>query len=244
VLPTLLLLTPVAHASDPGSIKPIAAIHGLAPLPTFNGGSGPARPPIVGYRAGELLLGFGAAAVLSAQFQNDDRAARALGKPALMPWMDFGNAYGNGLYLGLGAAAAMIGGRIIGYRSLAGAGDETARALLLSTATVWALKLTFPEKRPNGGPYSFPSGHTTDAFCVVPVIVKHWGWKAGIPAVALATMTALGRMEDRKHHLADVVFGAGLGLAIGSEVTGDSRLGRALRHVSFTPHSLGLTWKF
>jgi membrane-associated phospholipid phosphatase len=243
VLLTFLLPPPVAHASDPESIQPVSAIHGLAAPPVWSGAPGPSRPPLVGYRTRELLLGFGAAAILSARIQDDDRMASALGTPALAPWMNFGNAYGNGLYLGLGAAAAMIGGRIVGYGSLAGAGDEMARSLLLSTAAVWALKLTFPEKRPNGAPYSFPSGHTTDAFCVVPVIFKHWGWRAGVPAAALAVTTALGRMEARKHHLADVVFGAGLGLAIGSEVAGDGRLGRALRHVSVTPHSLGLTWK-
>jgi membrane-associated phospholipid phosphatase len=222
---TSLVRPPVASASDPGS------------------GPGSSSPPWLSRRACGLLLGFGAAAIVAARVQQDRPTIRALDSWHVEPLMDFGNVYGDGLTLGAAAAAAMAVGRIAGFRRLSGAGDDAARALLVSTAAVWALKLAVAERRPDGGRYSFPSGHATDAFCLVPVIARHWGWKAALPATALAVTTALARMEDGKHHLADVVFGAGLGLAIGSEVAGDTRLGRLMSHVSLTPRTVGLSWR-
>jgi hypothetical protein len=177
-------------------------------------------------------MSFGAAALAGEHFEDDDGTARALDHPAIERLMDLGNGYGDGLGLGIGAAALMIAGRIGENRQLTAAGSAMARSLLVSAAAVWALKVTVDARRPDGGRHSFPSGHTATAFAVAPVIAKHWGWKAGVVAYALAATTALARMEDRRHHLPDVLFGAGIGIAVGNEVVGDSRMGKLLRHFS------------
>lgn len=135
---------------------------------------------------------------------------------------DAGDVYGSGLTLGSGALGIFLLGRATGNQSLEAAGSDLSRSLAASAAAVWCLKLASGRTRPNGWRYSFPSGHTAAAFSVVPAIRKHFGLKAVVPACALALSAGLGRMEDRKHYLSDVIFGAALGLAMGEAVVGSS----------------------
>ena len=98
--------------------------------------------------------------------------------------------------------------------------------------------------RPNGGPYSFPSGHTAVAFSAAPILAQRYGWKTGLAAYALATATGLARMEDRKHHLADVLAGAAIGIGVGREVSRRMNRSRILRHVDVSPVSVGFSIGF
>jgi membrane-associated phospholipid phosphatase len=72
--------------------------------------------------------------------------------------------------------------------------------------------------RPEGTGYSFPSGHTTVTFASATVLQRHFGWKVGLPAYAVATYVAASRVEMKKHYLSDVAFGAALGIAAGRTV--------------------------
>jgi len=63
-----------------------------------------------------------------------------------------------------------------------------------------------------------PSGHTTVAFASATVLQRHFGWKVGVPAYAVATYVAASRVEQKHHYLSDVAFGAALGIAAGRTV--------------------------
>ncbi|MEA3500204.1 MAG: phosphatase PAP2 family protein [Candidatus Marinimicrobia bacterium] len=95
---------------------------------------------------------------------------------------------------------------------------EPIRFLIVSNAVNYGLtktiKVGFNRKRPNGDIYSFPSAHTSIAFTTATVFQKWYGYKIGIPAYAMAIITALSRMNDNKHYASDVAFGTALGIAV------------------------------
>jgi membrane-associated phospholipid phosphatase len=62
--------------------------------------------------------------------------------------------------------------------------------------------------RPNGGPHSFPSGHTAGAFFGATFITVAYGiWWGTIPLI-LAAVTGLSRVVAHKHWTRDVIAGA------------------------------------
>lgn len=76
------------------------------------------------------------------------------------------------------------------------------------------LKYTVKEQRPDfSNNHSFPSGHSSITFASATFIGKRYGWKYSIPAYALSTYTAWGRVYGKKHHWWDVVAGAAIGTA-------------------------------
>lgn len=100
-------------------------------------------------------------------------------------------------------------------------------ALLLTDASVLALKVLFDSERPNGEGYGFPSGHTASSFALAAVIEEQHGRIAGLTAYTAAGLVGWHRIDDRKHDLSDVLFGAALGLAIGKSVGRNHLLGAA-----------------
>lgn len=76
------------------------------------------------------------------------------------------------------------------------------------------LKYAIKENRPDfSNHHSFPSGHASVTFAASTYIARRYGWKYAIPAYALSTYTAWGRVYGRKHHWWDVVTGAAIGTA-------------------------------
>ena len=75
-----------------------------------------------------------------------------------------------------------------------------------------SLKRIINKERPNGGEYSFPSGHTSVAFTGAAFIEKRYGLKAGIPAYILASYVGWSRVYSNHHDYYDVVAGALLGI--------------------------------
>jgi membrane-associated phospholipid phosphatase len=51
------------------------------------------------------------------------------------------------------------------------------------------------------------------------VLRAHFGWKAGVPAYAVATWVAASRMQSERHYLSDVIAGATVGILAGRSVT-------------------------
>lgn len=78
-----------------------------------------------------------------------------------------------------------------------------------------ALKRTVNARRPDGGFYSFPSGHTANAFLGAHIAYKEFkdtnGWLA-YSSYALATFVACSRVYNNRHWVADVLAGAGFGI--------------------------------
>jgi len=171
-----------------------------------------------------VLAGLGAAAVAAA---NDDRAetnafiTRNIEDSPFDGPVDVANVYGNGAIPAAAALGMWGAGRVTGNPSLTEAGADLARALGTAWAATWVLKMAVNERRPNGGRYSFPSGHAATAFAAAPVIHAHFGNAAGYTAYALATLTGLARVEEGKHYLTDVLAGAAIGIVSGRLFTRD-----------------------
>ncbi len=91
-------------------------------------------------------------------------------------------------------------------------------AYSLGTAEGIALlgKATIHEERPDHSDNnSFPSGHSAVAFASATTMYKRYGWEVGMPAYALATLTASARVAARKHHWYDALAGAVIGSSSG-----------------------------
>jgi hypothetical protein len=96
----------------------------------------------------------------------------------------------------------------------------------------------------NGGQFGFPSFHASSSFTIASVVDEYYGYKAGLPAYALAGLISWSRIDQRDHDLSDVVFGAALGYVIGHSVAGRHLCGnsrvRLLPYVHPTDGTSGL----
>jgi membrane-associated phospholipid phosphatase len=91
--------------------------------------------------------------------------------------------------------------------------------LAVNQILVQGLKLSVRRDRPDGGRFSFPSGHVTDTAMLATVLQDRWGWKASVPAYVFTAFTAYSRIEADRHWLSDTLFGGALGIATGLAVT-------------------------
>lgn len=84
-----------------------------------------------------------------------------------------------------------------------------------NAAMTRTLKYTVNETRPDGRPYSFPSGHTANAFLGAHIAYKEFKDSSPVLAYsgyALAAFVAGSRLYNNRHWVADVVAGAGFGI--------------------------------
>jgi len=92
-------------------------------------------------------------------------------------------------------------------------------AVIVNLGYTELLKAAVGRERPNGQDNkSFPSGHTSNSFALATVVERHYGWKIGVPAYALASVVGASRIQQDKHYLSDVVAGATLGYIVGRTV--------------------------
>lgn len=94
-------------------------------------------------------------------------------------------------------------------------GDGEGATQLFASAVVTAgltygLKYAVDTQRPNGGRYSFPSGHTSFAFIGAAYVHERYGWEWGLPAELAAAAVGYSRVDAKAHHWYDVVASAGL----------------------------------
>ncbi|MGV3515984.1 phosphatase PAP2 family protein [Luteitalea sp.] len=125
-----------------------------------------------------------------------------------------------------GAWAAYGIGRVVKSERVAQVGADLVRAQLVNTIFTQGLKLSINRTRPDGDTWSFPSGHSSGSFANASVLHRHFGWKVGAPAYAVAAYVAASRLQERRHFASDVIFGAGIGIISGRAVTvgrGDNR---------------------
>lgn len=94
-------------------------------------------------------------------------------------------------------------------------GETMLEALALTEGSVLGMKAAFRRTRPDGGNYSFPSGHAARTFAVASVLETLHGPKAGIPAFLIAGFISFTRVDQNSHYLSDVIFGAAWGAALG-----------------------------
>ncbi len=89
-------------------------------------------------------------------------------------------------------------------------------ALVTNGFLTYGMKWGFGRERPNSSCCeSFPSGHTSHSFTIAAIVHELYGNKVGVMAYGIATLVAASRINDNKHYLSDVIFGAALGTAVG-----------------------------
>ena len=119
----------------------------------------------------------------------------------------------------LGAAFGTYAiGRALGRSCIARVGADLLQAQLMAEGLTMIFKESTRRSRPEGAGFSFPSGHTTVSFASATVLQRHFGWKVGLPAYAVASYVAASRVEMQRHYLSDVAFGAALGIVAGRTV--------------------------
>ncbi|HEX4923241.1 MAG TPA: phosphatase PAP2 family protein, partial [Bdellovibrionales bacterium] len=91
-------------------------------------------------------------------------------------------------------------------------GIAHAEALIDTAIVTAALKQGFARARPNSeNHHAMPSGHTSTTFTSATSLTYAYGWRAAIPAYALAVLTGVSRMSDDAHWFSDTVAGATIG---------------------------------
>jgi membrane-associated phospholipid phosphatase len=192
-------------------------------------------------RDSALILG--AAGVASLAVKQEDRAIthRASQSQPLDTALDQGALIGDGATQ-VGAAVAVYGlGRAFHSTVAASLGADLLQAQIVNGLLTQTVKYAVNRTRPDGGRYSFPSGHSSATFATATVLVRHFGWRVGVPAYALAGYVAASRLSENRHFASDVIFGAGIGMVSGRAMT--IRKGNAALTVTPLPiHGGGGVW--
>lgn len=171
------------------------------------------------YTVGGLSL---APEVFSRAIRNED--------PELTEWwaksqfagrfFELGNGMGSPIYPVAASIASIAWGKLNHSYRLQSFGSDLFRAQVANGLLTGLMKVSINRTRPNGGAYSYPSGHTSTAFTSAAVIYRDLGPRWGIPAFVAASYVGLSRMQANKHYLSDVAAGAILGTYVGLKLTG------------------------
>lgn len=125
-----------------------------------------------------------------------------------------------GDYLQYVPAATVLGLKVAGVKGRTTWGrflSEGAMSAALTIGLSQGLKYLTARERPNGGPRSFPSGHTVTAFASATIMHHEYGWRSpwySIGGYSLAMLTAVQRVATGWHYMSDTM--AGIALGIGS----------------------------
>ena len=149
---------------------------------------------------------------------------------------------------------AVFGLKVCGVKT----GTSWKKRLTVSVASfavnagvTYALKRIIHERRPDGTDNrSFPSGHTSIAFCGATSLMHEYykvsPW-IGVAGYAVATTVAVDRVRRNRHHWGDVVAGAAIGClsAEAGYLIGDLILGKDKKNddVSLAVSPMGLELK-
>jgi len=126
-----------------------------------------------------------------------------------------GETIGDGAFPVVASVTLWGVGKVAGSSRLSEFSSDLFRAQVVNGVFTMALKVSVRRTRPDGTPYSYPSGHTSSVFTTTGVVYKHFGKRWGIPAFIVATYVGLSRLQENKHYLSDVVAGGLLGSYVG-----------------------------
>lgn len=229
----------VQAARVPSGILGQAAPPASAPLPRLRGHAFDRRPAAgavapgfrdlftsldddlsrLATRQSAIVLAVGAGLALAVRVEDRDVTALFSGSAVARRMAPPGTVIGNGatqLALAFGTYAM---GRAAGSPRAASLGADLVRAQILTQAVTYGLKTATRRTRPDGTAQAFPSGHASATFATAAVLQRHLGWKAGLPALAVAGYVAASRLASNRHYPSDVVFGAVLGTLVGRSAT-------------------------
>lgn len=218
-IPWRFFLTALVLAATPSDLRAAGpAWHPPSVPPAQSRLSPSARSVLVPLAVGGVLT------ALAYSSEDPNRAARQLDNLGIGSDLD---PAGSGWFYAAGVVSAAGYGLAAGDAAAVDLAQDLTLAAALTTAAVYGLKVGVGRHRPDGGPHSFPSGHTALAFTSAPILTEHFGWKVGVPAYVVASFVGASRMEDRRHYLSDVLAGAAIGLAAG-ELVAHRRAGMRL----------------
>ncbi|MBB5394565.1 phosphatase PAP2 family protein [Mucilaginibacter sp. AK015] len=122
-------------------------------------------------------------------------------------------------YLQYAPAAMVYGLNLAGIQGKNTFVDRTilyGMSVGIMSFTTFTLKKVTHRLRPDGSnSYSFPSGHTANAFAAAEFMAQEYSEKSpwyGIAGYSFATATAILRVYNRDHWFSDIVAGAGVGI--------------------------------
>ena len=151
---------------------------------------------------------------------SDASVSRALsGSPSLGSFFRVGATAGDSRTQLAAALGTYAIGRISGKHKVALIGADLLQSHILAQTMTQAVKMSVGRTRPDGTQFSFPSGHSSVTFATATVLQRDLGWKVGVPAYGLATYVAASRIQNKRHFLSDVTFGAAIGIVAGRSVT-------------------------
>jgi membrane-associated phospholipid phosphatase len=182
-------------------------------------------------RQSALLIGAAGALSLGVRSHDADVTEDAHASAALDTVFESGAAIGSGFAQFGAAFGTWALGRATRSPRVSLLGADLVRAQIVSSALTQGVKFAVRRERPDGGRFSFPSGHTSATFASAAVLQRHYGWKVGVPAYGVAAYVAESRLQENKHYLSDVIFGAAIGVVSGHAVT----VGHGHRRFALTP---------
>lgn len=106
-----------------------------------------------------------------------------------------------------------------------------------------SLKFAINAERPNGGDYSFPSGHTSSATQGAAYLQFRYGWEYGVPAYIGAGLVGLSRVQNKHHYWRDVIAGAMLATGIQYWVT-EPYQSNLIISPELSPDSIGISGRY
>ena len=123
--------------------------------------------------------------------------------------------------IGVGLLMTAAVGLPIADGDQAGAWQALASFVAASLVTQ-GLKAGIPRMRPDGSDsHSFPSGHTSRSFAAAASLTRRRGRAVGVPALGVAALVGVARVEGDKHYWSDVTVGAAVGVAAGLLITSE-----------------------
>jgi PAP2 superfamily len=170
-------------------------------------------------RQSALVVGAAGVASFGVRGHDAELTRDANASESLDTMFEPGAAIGSGFAQYGAAFATWAIGRATHKPRVALLGADLIRAQIVSSALTQSVKFAIRRPRPDGGRYSFPSGHTAGTFATAAVLQRHYGWKVGAPAYGLAAYVAGSRLQENKHYMSDVIFGAAIGIVSGHAVT-------------------------
>lgn len=187
-----------------------------------------------------VLIGAGVGAAATSHAW-DHRTAQSTWGASIDDVFEPGQVVG-GFLTQAGAAAAVYAlGRATDHGRLATIGSHLFRAQLVAQTTTQTLKLATRRTRPDGTTLSLPSGHSAAAFATASVLQADLGWKAGLPAYAVAAWVAASRVQMKRHYVSDVIAGATVGILAGRSVTVGRGSARFALSPTVVPGGVGVT---
>lgn len=177
-----------------------------------------------------FLIGLGAGAALTSH-PWDREVARSSWNETTHDAFEPGKHVGSFLAQSGAAVITYAIGRTTGSERVADFGARLFRAQVVAQGTTQAIKFATHRTRPDGSALSFPSGHTAAAFATASVVHADFGWKASVPAYAMAGWIAASRVQMDRHYLSDVIAGATIGLLAGRSLT----VGQGAARFSLSP---------